>query len=99
MIERMTTPYGVSVNCPRCGGLYMNHGKVEIFNRIHEDAPVGHHVTVIDQHTDVDVDMSDNPSSRRQGIVVHMACEECGGGSIMTIVQHKGITFIDVIDE
>jgi hypothetical protein len=36
-----------------------------------------------------------NPSARRDGIRVFFVCENCGKDSALTIVQHKGETYVE----
>jgi hypothetical protein len=39
-------------------------------------------------------DSTNNPSSRRDGILIHFWCEHCEEKPVMAILQHKGTTFI-----
>lgn len=97
MREHLVTPYGTAVNCPHCGDIYMHHDVIDVFTRTDEDSASGSHVVVDGHTTTLTTDLSSNPSLRRDGIKIHMWCECCLGRSVMTIVQHKGITFVDVI--
>lgn len=85
---------GALLLCPSCGGNYLHHEKVEIFERI-EDADDGIHISVSDGTATVDKNLIDNPSSRRHGLIIHFTCEHCPATPIMTIIQHKGNTWID----
>ena len=80
--------------CPRCGGDWLHHDKVEVFER-EEDAETGLHV-VVDGAVSLDTDLEGNPSSRRHGLKVHVWCETCPANSVLTISQHKGSTLIDL---
>jgi hypothetical protein len=82
--------------CPKCGGNYLNHDKVEIFDRS-EDKPLGLHVSVIAGRATVDSEMAGNPSSRRHGLTITFACESCGQQSVLSIGQHKGNTEVDFV--
>lgn len=92
--------------CPDCGATNLHHLSVELFNR-DEDNTQGDHITVVvpESHgwgwdngleavpqSNVDGDMSRNPSMRRTGIIINFHCEDCGTRPGMTIAQHKGTT-------
>jgi hypothetical protein len=88
------------LRCPRCGDDYLHHTRVEVFDR-EEDAAVGLHTTAGAEDVRVDRDLSQNPSSRRDGIAIAFYCEMCDGNSdgpgpgvVLTIAQHKGRTFL-----
>lgn len=89
--------------CPRCGSGYMHQGDVVIHSR-GEDADIetqttvdsaGHVTTTREPSA-----LSDNPSSRRQGMVIRFECEGCGpepgddDDLELTIAQHKGETHV-----
>lgn len=44
----------------------------------------------------------DNPSPRRQGLLIEFSCETCGMGKqhrhILQIYQHKGQTYVEWAD-
>lgn len=88
--------YGAELICPACDGIHLHHEKVEIFER-KEDATLGLHVTVGDMQVTTDMNLEGNPSRRRHGLAVKFWCEECGGKSLLTMVQHKGNTYFDFI--
>lgn len=90
--------------CPRCGSANLHHIGVTVFDR-REDAP-----TVVKTivragvvYVDPKSDGEENPSSRRDGLVIVFGCEDCtvrseDGAWIratleLTIQQHKGGTF------
>ena len=80
--------------CPHCGGTYLHHGKVSIYER-EEDQDNGLHVSVERGGTlSVDQDLSGNPSLRRHGLTIQFWCEICKANPELTIVQHKGQTFV-----
>ena len=80
--------------CPGCKGNYLHHGLVEVFNRNKEDGGEGFHFKIKHLHVNTDENMVDNPSSRRDGILIHFSCEFCGAEPVMAIMQHKGQTFM-----
>ena len=87
--------------CPICGGANLHHELVEVFDRKKEDSTTGWHVSSGDgKPPRIDTQMKGNPSERRDGIIVHMWCENCtdeGGNPVpieLTIAQHKGTTFL-----
>lgn len=85
--------------CPHCEGNYMHHSEVQVFNRKAEDSEEGNHITVKGDGFSADREMAGNPSSRRDGIVIRFWCEFCGGGSYLTISQHKGNTSVDFLPD
>lgn len=80
--------------CPDCGGNNLHHGKVEVFTRDAEDSDVGIHVSTDGAKATIDGCLDDNPSRRRDGLNVHFWCENCRSHPILSIVQHKGSTYI-----
>jgi hypothetical protein len=82
--------------CPYCGEEYTHHDRVEIFD-CGEDAESGLHVVVAGERMTADRQLTGNPSRRRHGLRIHFWCEICGGRRFaLTIVQHKGATFLNV---
>lgn len=79
--------------CPGCGNGFLHQQHVEVFDR-HEDADVGMHATVEMGVTTVDVDQTENPSPRRDGIRIGFSCESCETTPSLVIIQHKGNTFV-----
>lgn len=90
--------------CPHCGGTHLHHDAVEVYFR-QEDAAEGVAVTVNGwaHHNPVgnadvvglNANQEGNPSPRRDGLVVHLWCEECGKHPLLHLVQHKGATLVD----
>ncbi len=82
--------------CPRCGADNLHHTYVTTFDRSEDAATVietrieGGKVTVLPASLG-----DDNPSRRRDGIVIGFWCEQCGQAPIeLCIAQHKGSTEI-----
>jgi len=80
--------------CPNCEAFLLHHGKVTIFEREKEDAPSSA-IEVDGRKVDFQKQpKSDNPSGRRNGIVIHFWCENCPATPELTIAQHKGTTIV-----
>jgi hypothetical protein len=83
--------------CPRCGGEYLHHTGAVFFER-GEDAETLVKIEVDGANTSTSVAPSagsGNPSSRRHGMYVRFACEQCttpGDILQLNIAQHKGAT-------
>lgn len=86
---------GAKLTCPHCDSFLLHHFCIESFERT-EDAESGTHVTVSAETVKKDSNMDDNPSERRNGLLIRFECEECGKESVMTIAQHKGTTLVDI---
>lgn len=80
--------------CPRCGGNYLHHTAIEVFERDESDEK-GMHTIVTRDHVDLKYDsLFDNPSPYRHGFLVKFDCEFCGNSLTMKLYQHKGQTFM-----
>lgn len=83
--------------CPRCGEGYLHQGIVEVYNR-HEDSDTVRCTIVGEENifsAMVANDTSNNPSSRRSGMLVHFDCEHCDEVDFkLNIAQHKGFTLM-----
>jgi hypothetical protein len=81
----------LTLSCPSCGGDYLHHVAVDIHRRPEEDAKTesvrayGHGEA-----------STENPSSRRDGLVIVLECEQCDGLTHLSLEQHKGQTFISM---
>jgi hypothetical protein len=82
---------GVVLQCPSCGGNFLHHERVEVFER-EEDQDSGMHVLVADKKASFDTSLDGNPSKRRNGITIQFWCEQCSAKPTHTIAQHKGNT-------
>jgi hypothetical protein len=83
-----------TLSCLACGHNYTYHGSIEVFER-GEDEQTGLHVTVANKKAKIDTDLTGNPSLRRYGLTIEVHCESCEAVSTLSIVQHKGETFIE----
>ena len=81
--------------CPRCGFHYTHHFRVEVFDRNSEDSAHGVHVDITNGDAVFNTSMKGNPSRRRDAVNVYIECEECGGSSTLSIIQHKGGTYLE----
>src|SRR5215467_14679736 len=92
-----------------CGGTYLHQGKIEVFTRLRgEDTDVT--AIVIDRNAIELGDPNRNPSARRDGLIIHFDCEECGSDEFdeprprphairLAIFQHKGQTYLRLYQE
>lgn len=81
------------LECPACGGGNLHQCKVTTFWR-NEDAELGRKVISSTADTIETKDMQSNPSPRRSGILIMFECETCYAEPEMSIIQHKGSTYI-----
>lgn len=88
--------YGAELICPACGGNYLHHERVEVFDR-GEDQEQGLHVSVNDAEVSIDTSLAGNPSARRHGLSIHFSCENCDAKPVLHVAQHKGNTFVDIL--
>jgi len=93
--DGMCDDLGQGLLCPSCGGGYLHHEAIDIFERP-EDADVILHTTAGDTVTSKlePADRSENPSPRRHGLFITFSCEGCDATPILDIHQHKGGTFL-----
>jgi predicted RNA-binding Zn-ribbon protein involved in translation (DUF1610 family) len=96
-VENLSTDLS-QLMCPNCGDGYLHQGIVEVYNRSESAEQV--RCTVIDRGDVLSQlipnDESNNPSTRRHGIVIHFECEHCGDTDFqLRIAQHKGFTLMD----
>lgn len=90
--------------CPNCGCNNLHQENIDVYTRESEDGDGQHiHIPGEDKwafcgspkfvpENHVDTNMGDNPSSRRNGLLIHFWCEQCDRRSVMSIAQHKGVT-------
>lgn len=86
--------YDAELLCPSCGGSFLHHERVEVFER-GEDDEHGIHVLVKDGKAAIDTGLIGNLSARRHGLSIHFSCEGCSSQSVLTLAQHKGNTHVD----
>jgi hypothetical protein len=83
------------LKCSGCGEINLHHARVETFERLVEDAPLGLHFITDNDGFRIIPDMDGNPSSKRDGVKISFWCEHCEIVTILTIAQHKGTTYIE----
>ncbi len=79
------------LRCGHCDSMNLHHVRVDLFDR-EEDASQGIHVRAENGAVTCDRDLSGNPSLRRHGVSVRLACEHCNGFTMFSLSQHKGET-------
>lgn len=87
---------GENLRCPSCFSEYIWHHQVKVFSRDCQDGDGICVETLNGASVFVTKNMSENPSIRRDGVLVRFSCEECGRVSKLTIAQHKGIAIIEM---
>lgn len=90
------TPFETILLCPGCGGEYLHHEEVDVFNRA-EDSLTGQHTHIPSTSTGsvtVRSNLDGNPSVRRHGLRIEVWCELCHGRFSLCLAQHKGITYL-----
>lgn len=83
--------------CPNCGGQFLHHFYVEVFERDSYESKNGLVITVqggvhISASPD---DMARNPSERRDGLRILFSCEFCDVVSALTLEQWKGSSLLN----
>jgi hypothetical protein len=90
--------------CPECDGTYLHQEEVDIFVRKREDH--SSNAITVDPYGSCHAGMpSNNPSPRRNGLIVYFTCEHCHYNLKyekklafrLAIYQHKGETIIEWI--
>lgn len=80
------------LQCPKCQSTYTTVIGVEYFHRI---LPNGIRVAIAKMIVNVDDNMTNNPSPRRDAVIIRIECEECQQCYAIRYIQHKGQTFIE----
>ena len=92
-MDSLTPP----VECPNCGGEYLHHMQVEVYERAEGER--GHsRCTIVTQEGVTTSDtppphVSGNPSKYRNGLRIIFDCEHCDAQPRLVMLQHKGQTF------
>jgi hypothetical protein len=97
--DRAASPLGplAVLFCPACGQDYLHHAGATVYDR-GEDAEQTIKTKVanglVASHL-IPSDKADNPSDRRDGIVISFWCELCHANPIeLRFAQHKGATLV-----
>lgn len=88
--------FGCLFRCPYCGGNYLSHALIYVFNRKSEDSVDGLAIEIAHQKIRLACGMESNPSPHRNAILAELWCEQCGETANLAIHQHKGQTFISL---
>ena len=84
-----------------CGSHNIHQTRIDVYART-EDQPSMRHTSVHNIAGDTASQTvpctSDNPSLRRQGLVLEFTCEGCEDTHHLSIAQHKGLTHTRWID-
>lgn len=81
----------LTLSCTGCGCDYLHHIAVDIHKRPKEDSAT----QSVRAYGPGDVS-TENPSSRRDGLVIVLECEQCEALTHLSLEQHKGQTFISI---
>jgi len=95
-----------TVNCPRCGGEWTHHERIEVFARQAEDGRgVAYAVDVVPgpqkgppAQTSSALKEPEEFLGRRGDVRVRFRCEDCTEPFWLSLVQHKGQSLITVAD-
>lgn len=81
--------------CPSCGDDYLHHDRIVSHTR-EEDETAVVQVVYVPESEDKQLQIPENPSSRRSGVVISGFCENCRKRWDLTLAQHKGQTEIEM---
>ena len=93
-LKKVTIDETGDLICPTCGDAYLHQYRVDVFER--DEDCIGLHTRVERKLVTVDDNVKNNPSPRRQGLVVSLWCENCRANVELSILQHKGGTQIGI---
>jgi hypothetical protein len=80
--------------CPSCGENNLHQTSASVYFRDKEDSNEGNFVHLNNKYIEK-IDNRLNPSERRDGILIAFECEHCEADPHLTIVQHKGATYLE----
>jgi len=84
------------IKCSRCGGVCTHQQHVTLYSRSEDQTCEP--LTIDNRDNRIlkrsETIIMENPSLRRQGIIVTLQCEECNSNTYLNISQHKGSTYI-----
>jgi hypothetical protein len=83
--------------CPRCGKTNLRLYNVVVYHREGNDPPImtETHVRRGYMPFSLEFDWGSCPSQRRDGMIIVLDCENCGGGFDFAIMQDKGQIILD----
>ena len=79
--------------CPNCGNEFLHQHSVSVFFRDAEDSKTGKFARCTSKQI-ATIDDEDNPSPRRDGLLVQFSCETCNADPELAIYQHQGETYV-----
>lgn len=80
--------------CPSCGNEFLHQHTVSVFFRDAEDSKTGKFTRCSGQKIET-IGGSENPSPRRDGLLLQFFCETCNADPELAIYQHKGSTYFE----
>lgn len=80
-----------SITC-LCGSEELHQREVSVFWRDGEDSQTGKNIRSTLRATESFLTQGENPSPRRDGLLVKFSCEQCDSEPELAIYQHKGRT-------
>lgn len=88
----------LKLKCPCCGEEYIRHTGVKVFSRKEDDEYTS--VTKVECDGEINhrlllSNLTNNPSKRREGLIIKFFCEICQSTFSLAISQHKGNTFFE----
>jgi hypothetical protein len=96
-LENDCVEYGNSLTCPGCEEINLHQESCITFWREKEDS-IECNTTLTKHKLTENKDMywasRNNPSERRDGLLIQFNCEHCDCDPVLGIWQHKGTTFI-----
>lgn len=83
-----------SLTCPKCSSSTLHQKAVKVFFRHGEDVKTGRFLKCSTEGVH-EISGDDNPSARRDGLLIKFECELCDADPELSIIQHKGSTYIE----
>lgn len=80
--------------CPSCGNHNLHQRCASVFFRHIEDGFEGKFVKCSKDSVD-EISGTNNPSIRRDGLLIKFECEFCAADPELAVFQHKGITYVE----
>ena len=82
------------LDCPNCGGNNLHQSSVSVFFRDTEDSKEGKFIRCAVGYVEA-TNPNNNPSCRRDGLLISFECENCSADPELAIYQHKGTTYVE----
>ena len=78
-----------------CGSNNLHQESVKVFWRESEDSSQGTFFESKGNYFNKHINPNDNPSNRRDGLLIRFSCECCSSEPELAIYQHKGTTYVE----